>query len=75
MRAEDRVDEGAVWIGFLLVVLLGVGLARFNPLVLYSRRALLLLSVLATFAVGVALALIIEVIPRSPLGVHITYGG
>jgi hypothetical protein len=47
----------AVWLGLLLLAVVGVAIARFNPVTIYSRTILIRLAVVAIVLTGAVLML------------------
>ena len=66
----------AIWLGLMLLVAAGVVIARFNPLVIYSRAILFRLALVCLVAIGVVLGLsFFGAPPISPSGVSNPNGG
>jgi hypothetical protein len=66
----------AIWLGLMLLAAAGVAIARFNPLVIYSRANLFRLALICAVAIGVVLGLgFFGAPPVPPSGVSNPNGG
>ena len=51
------MPEAALWLGLLVLAVVGVAVTRFNPAVTYSRVTLIRLAFVAVLVIGIVLML------------------